>query len=561
MSAVSPKPSSDAGGPVRLTRDAAEALRVAAAAGLRSGPGGQFEVGGLLTTTIEDGGVLVIDGLEPVFCEHHYGPSYRLSPEDVVRLNQKVDQIATSAVRKLAGFFRTSTGEIFDYSPDDITLVRDHLPGCSLLMLVKPFQDGHIDMRAMRLSKDGVWTPVTGFELSRPAGLPAVSDHPKKFAPFPVPAPLEFPPDAPPRKFSLRVPSSWVAPAIIGVLLLVIVVIGFLRRPVPPSAASKADALGLHVEIQGNSLHLVWNHSVPGATEGVLRIDDGSLHRELVLDATQLDTGSILYRPSSDDVILRLEVRRESAAPLSESLRVLSGIGSGAPPELAVRSPVVRTSEPIAGLSPSYRKVVPLTSTVPEDSTQVNGGIIPATQPDTISDAKGARNGTVREFVPPPVRTESPSATDTASAMPLSIPVIDLRQAPQNPLGAVGRLVQPAAVRPPPPSARTETPVANRVPTPIVIPPRPLKQVTPNAKQIGSMMVYQPRDVEVQVRIDRSGRVLQVTLAKSATPVNQFLTSQALAAAKQWVFQPATVDGRPVPSTTTIVFSFRPPGQ
>lgn len=41
-------------------------------------------------------------------------------------------------------------------------------------------------------------------------------------------------------------------------------------------------------------------------------------------------------------------------------------------------------------------------------------------------------------------------------------------------------------------------------------------------------------------------------------PISQYLTNQVLTAARQWTFEPAQVNGKTVPSTTTIVFSFRP---
>jgi TonB family protein len=65
--------------------------------------------------------------------------------------------------------------------------------------------------------------------------------------------------------------------------------------------------------------------------------------------------------------------------------------------------------------------------------------------------------------------------------------------------------------------------------------------------------------VEVEVRIDVSGRV---SAAHLETPnVKPQLASAAMAAARQWTFQPATLRGQRVETSHTIIFEFRPDGQ
>jgi TonB family protein len=67
--------------------------------------------------------------------------------------------------------------------------------------------------------------------------------------------------------------------------------------------------------------------------------------------------------------------------------------------------------------------------------------------------------------------------------------------------------------------------------------------------------------VEVSVRIDKAGRVLSAHVLNEDGSTNAALSGAAMAAAKQWTFQPATLQGEKVESDHTIVFEFRPQNQ
>jgi len=95
----------------------------------------------------------------------------------------------------------------------------------------------------------------------------------------------------------------------------------------------------------------------------------------------------------------------------------------------------------------------------------------------------------------------------------------------------------------------------------IYVPPRPLKQVLPNTALLGPGTIDRPMEVEVYVLIDETGRVTDVHLMKNGEKLAEALTGSAMAAAKQWVFEPATLRGKPVASEHTIVFQFSPPSE
>ncbi|HEX3684363.1 MAG TPA: hypothetical protein VHU83_17645 [Bryobacteraceae bacterium] len=98
-------------------------------------------------------------------------------------------------------------------------------------------------------------------------------------------------------------------------------------QAVPPG-----EGLGLRVEYEGERLLVTWSRTSPAvrsAAQGVLRIDDGGQHRDVLMDSTQVVVGSVLYKPASNDVTFRLEVQSNGGKSTVESIRVLD---SGKPP-------------------------------------------------------------------------------------------------------------------------------------------------------------------------------------------------------------------------------------
>lgn len=91
---------------------------------------------------------------------------------------------------------------------------------------------------------------------------------------------------------------------------------------------------------------------------------------------------------------------------------------------------------------------------------------------------------------------------------------------------------------------------------PVYVPPHPIKQVMPRGLSRESV-IDRPVQVDIQLRIDETGRVSEVHLAK-VSGGNESLARSAMAAAKEWIFQPATMDGKNVPSDHMVEFRFTP---
>jgi hypothetical protein len=61
--------------------------------------------------------------------------------------------------------------------------------------------------------------------------------------------------------------------------------------------------------------------------------------------------------------------------------------------------------------------------------------------------------------------------------------------------------------------------------------------------------------IQILVEIDARGNVTKAT-AIGVTAANSPLVSVTERAARSWLFQPAELDGRPVPSALNILFQF-----
>jgi TonB family protein len=92
-------------------------------------------------------------------------------------------------------------------------------------------------------------------------------------------------------------------------------------------------------------------------------------------------------------------------------------------------------------------------------------------------------------------------------------------------------------------------------------PPKPLLQVMPNTRSLAPGVITQVTRVEVAVRIDNTGRVMSAHALNENGNSKPALSQAAVAAARQWTFQPATLQGEKVESEHTIVFEFRPESQ
>jgi TonB family protein len=330
----------------------------------------------------------------------------------------------------------------------------------------------------------------------------------------------------------------WIAGGSAAALIILsgLLVFPGIHRTKRPAQGSSPDAstMSLRVERSAGELLLTWNRDsdvIRGATHAVLAIADGERHENVDLDLAQLRNGSIVYSPSSSDIVFQLTVAGKNSAPAqSESVRVL------------------RTR-------PSPMPDPPSTTPSKPASTRTTGinGQPPAPPPTVEGAGEQARSGDV------PLR---PFQTDSLANRLRAARTTDLPDAPGlNPGGQQVQVSLPlnsaGPVPPPPPAPAPPPPVQTAPPTPQ---PRVGGQVR-EAQILTQTSPEYPlaaRQARVQGSVVISAVVGADGHIKSVKPISgpPLLQNPAAAAVKQWVYKPATLNGIPVESETRIELNF-----
>ncbi len=437
----------------------------------------------------------------------------------------------------------------------------------------------------------------------------SASSHPSRSA-HPINA--GDPPGLPVLFTSPKARSPWLSSAILFALFAGATFAFLFIHGLPSGSAMPAflraifpdSGLGLRVQTQGDRVLLSWNRRnsvVRSATEASLHIDDGSKHRDVHLKAAEAENGAVLYRPNSDDVTFRLEVRNQQGAAVAESIRVLDG-ASNTPLDVSATAeaparpvddvpvkpaerhdwkPVTETTAVIPAIARPAQTMVnnlaepailvsntpqkrtadlpagmPSVLTVPRDSVA-----LPAAEASLL--AAGSTSKEPQNIIPAPPANTTAAALDTT-------PVNKTAAAPLA-TGPAQRTADPADLRPagpvqnvpaPQPESPAAQPALGTSPANFsardFVAPRPIRQVLPDTTLFPPVFLATSPQIEVTVKVDKNGRVTEAHAVGSRKKVKEALIGAAVVAAKQWSFEPAKLRGRAVASEHTIIFQFRP---
>jgi TonB family protein len=362
------------------------------------------------------------------------------------------------------------------------------------------------------------------------------------------------------------------------------------------------------VETQGDRLLLSWNRrnpAVASAASGVLQIFDGTQHREVRLEGGQVADGSVLYKPLSPDVTFRLEVHGAGQSSAMGSMRVLDATGSGRETKILDLTASPATPPPTAAMGPPDPIPVPETAQQPAQGAgqPPSDNAVPRknAEPGQVASNRNPNNA---PLVPVPARAAPVNSGQTANqngarqpatagGSPVQQPPVDAKanaskservpdaspqlnaaaQPPPHPVflqppgaGSTINGWDTSAPKTPRPTASPDTttpaPAARLDAKPPAFgPPKPLLQVMPNTRLLAPGLITQVTRVEVAVRIDNTGRVTSAHVLNESGNTKGTLSQAAVNAARQWTFQPATLQGEKVESEHTIVFEFRPENQ
>lgn len=334
-----------------------------------------------------------------------------------------------------------------------------------------------------------------------------------------------------------------------------------------PLLDPRAASIQLRVDTQSSGLMLSWNRyspAVEAASLGVLHIDDGSDHRDLTLDRNQILNGSVFYRPMSQDVSFRLDLRDGRGSDVAQILRVL---------DAQPRGGLSGDAQPRGGLSSDAqpRGAVKPVALVPDVAKK------PEPAPSRFVQSSSSREATVttkKPLQPEPEQTRpiahtaeaAPVASNIATPLP-EPPVISQPLSSATPEPA---LSQPAPSQPSPsPKAQPPAPTAGNPAAPLVpsgpapnyVPPKPLRWMKVDEESLGIPKVAQGTDVKVKIKIDEAGNVTSAHALIDGPKRDKKLMAAAAAAVRQWKFDPAKAHGANVASEETIVLHFGPEAQ
>lgn len=230
----------------------------------------------------------------------------------------------------ILGYYRGHYGGGLSMSAADVELVENYLPAPGSLFLLLKSMSGQACTAGFFFWEDGRFQgefSLLEVALGRMAALPSpgAPEVAEPLEPLPLPAPAEKQPVHFWRDLLLR--AAIVSLAAVTVVLSVLIYLGAPRASHDSAAAAPTAAkLGLRVERKTPDLVATWDQKAPeivAARGATLSIRDGGGQKDLLLDKSQLATGSVVYTPLGDDVQFRLEIRGTDGQIVGQSVRVI----------------------------------------------------------------------------------------------------------------------------------------------------------------------------------------------------------------------------------------------
>jgi hypothetical protein len=315
---------------VLLSESALIGLRTLAIDGFTSLPRRGLEVGGILFGRGHSGEMVIV-GFEETPCEHRYGPSYTLSPDDRAKLSQVLEQ-RRGGTSPVVGFFRSFTGRDPVLEEADEALVYEHFPQGNFLYLMLQPLSAEKCVAGFRFFRNGQPLPDTedppfAFDYRQmPVIEPAIEKEPVTRKEPDSPARVEAPAwVAGPVAEPLRQRARWWIPALI--FLNAAVAGAVLYQMATPSPKPRWTELHLDARPLDGQLVVVWDIAAPRvlhATRGQLVLNDGGTTRVIELDSAQIRSGKYTYAASSSDVGFRLILYAKGLGVAGDSVRVAS---------------------------------------------------------------------------------------------------------------------------------------------------------------------------------------------------------------------------------------------
>ena len=305
------------------------------------------EVGGILLGAIQrtEPVVLRIDDFEPVACSYKRGPSFLLSEEDTEEFRKAWQQThSTGRPPYAVGYYRSHTRDAAGLGADDLEILERYFSDPDqVALIVRPFATKP-SQASFYVRHDGQFEQDAEFPFRRynltgeeaPRRRPMEERRPRSTAPMGRTAGRVVLPEVPeadlfksfveaPKRSRFKFRWVWIPVAIIFTLAGVFLGLQVARTMSPAENIAKESdyRLALEVTRTEDNLTVRWSREAPvvrAAARGTLEIEDGGFSKSVDLDYANLESGSIIYRNSSDTVRFRLVVFLSATLTITESL-------------------------------------------------------------------------------------------------------------------------------------------------------------------------------------------------------------------------------------------------
>jgi hypothetical protein len=317
--------------------------------------------------------------------------------------------------------------------------------------------------------------------------------------------------------------------------------------------------LGFSATREGPVWKLSWDRAAMDALNpigAVLIIDDGGSQQQLPLEPADLASGSLFYTPQSNELTFGLRIDR-GGSHVEEHVRVMAASRTS-------QKPADRATESVLSNKPVQSRAAAQGVTVP--GGQLHSAVASTSVPNPpVAPRKFIPPNSGEDAVMPEISVPAPPAVVLAVPVAPNLPRANPDFGPSPAAISQPPATAPAAPAPPNsgPAPAAAALVAAASPAPSVTPapppptvsyvgPTPIKQVRPSVPANIPPGVSQ---VEVVVEIDASGKVTKVNPV-GWNSTNAPLMVSAVRAAWGWVFAPAHLNGRAVPSKMNLIFKY-----
>jgi len=573
-----------------------------------------LETGGILlgrTEFRDDTTTFWIEGFVPIESEHRFGPSYVLSDSDVAHLQSELTSNGTASL----GIYRSQTrSEQLAIDDPDVGLFEKCFgAGDNLFLMLAPVlrtgafyfrDDGNLkcvhqftlvsslspatasSTTASSVTAQGralpslpsaetqrVHASIAGYAADRAGALVVASQRSDQNVP---PGERQSPglrrlwmTGTRERASKLWIDSSgrvsgmkfrnWLLAAFAVAVLTVNLLSYSFRHSVPPDHRASdhraPNFLYLTVERAGPALRLLWDgnsSAVRGATRAILHIQDGDQAIDRELAHSELMAGQFTYQPQHSAVTFQLNAYAGEPNAIGLVQVMFPPSPVTAPPPIQPIPQPIKSSPPPA---PPPAKPMPLA------------------EPLTVraAPAPPSNDRKYQEVEPQLTLVRSSGASEIGPAVrEPSLPkgLEDSRQrspiVERNDVSTSGPQLTVRTSTTPVPGSRLgrvfgKIPLVGRLRKPSkAVEAVPVHQAQPIVRMPNDQQLLRPVSVGVKVYVSDSGAVNEAEVVDYGDPLNLTLANAALAAARNWTFEPSRVDDVPIGSQVIIHFYFSP---